>query len=239
MVFDDGVILNETKLRIIIVEDDEFSRVMLETILTRFGHDVRGVADGKALDLALADYTADIVVLDLNLPGEDGLAIAHRLRRSINCGIIMTTGRGEITERVTGFQSGADLYFVKPFDPLELQAALLSLVSRIKSPSAPEDSTWAFDPRRSVIRTPRGIVISLTAQESVVIGLLSAAPEHTVSRTDIFTALGHLDDEYAVKRVEVLFSRLRSKVRALDPESEMPIRARHSKTYAFLADLQQ
>ena len=227
------------KLRIIVVEDEEDSRTVLVTILSRFGHDVRGVVDGVSLDRALADYPADVVVLDLNLPGEDGVDIAKRLRRTINCGIVMTTARGQVNERVSGFQSGADLYFPKPFDPLELHASILSLGRRLTSSTTTDKSVWHFDPQLSVMFTPRGVSINLTAQESVVIGLLLAVPGKNVSRLEIFSALGHPDDEYASKRLEVLLSRLRLKVRSLDPESELPIRARISKAYAFLADLQE
>ncbi|HIJ87217.1 MAG TPA: response regulator transcription factor [Desulfuromonadales bacterium] len=230
----------EAKLRIIIVEDEEVLRTVLVTILTRLGHDVRGAGDGAALDLALADYPADVVVLDLNLPDEDGVDIAQRLRRTCSCGIIMTTGRGQVEERVNGFQGGADLYFVKPIDPLELHAALLNLARRLTPAESPAKKiAWHFDPQLSTVRTPHGISINLTAHEYIVMQQLLAVPGKTVSRSELFSALGHPDDEYGSKRVETLLSRLRSKVRHFDPESELPIRARHGIGYAFLADLQQ
>jgi len=228
----------EPKLRIIIVEDEPELQQLLVTVLSRFGHDVRGVGDGISLDRALADYPADIVVLDLNLPGEDGVDIAQRLRQKHQCGIIMTTSRSMVDERVKGFDSGADLYFVKPIVPLELHAALLNLARRLKLSAAPAGDSWRFDPKFSVIRTPRDIIITLTANECIVIRRLLAAPGETVSRAEIFLALGYPDDEYSSKRLEVMLSRLRSKVNALDPESELPVRARHGMGYAFLADLQ-
>jgi DNA-binding response OmpR family regulator len=229
----------ESKLRIVIVEDEEELRTVLVTILTHLGHDVRGVGDGASLDRALVDYPADVVVLDLNLPGEDGVHIAQRVRQTYNCGIIMTTGRGQLQERVNGFQSGADLYFVKPIDPLELHAALCNLRRRL-IPAAPTEKThWHFDPQLSSLLTPHNISISLTAQECIVLKLLLAVPGKTVSRSEIFSALGHPDDEYASKRVETLLSRLRSKVRTLDPQSILPIRARHGMGYAFLGDQKQ
>lgn len=226
-------------LRIIVVEDHEDLRTVLEAVLSGLGHDVRGVGDGAALDMALADYPADVVVLDLNLPGEDGVTIAQRLRQTNKCGIIMTTSRGLANERISGFENGADLYLVKPINPLELHAALLNLGRRLRVSPANEHTTWHFDPQLSIIQTPLGISINLTAQESIVLKLLLAVPGKTVTRLEIFSALGHLDDEYASKRVETLLSRLRSKVRTHDQHSEIPIRARHSMGYAFLADLQK
>ncbi|MEI6306745.1 MAG: response regulator transcription factor, partial [Deltaproteobacteria bacterium] len=181
----------------------------------------------------------DVLILDLNLPGEDGVDIAQRLRRTCSCGIIMTTARGQVKERVSGFQSGADLYFVKPIDPIELHAALISLGRRISPPLPIEKSAWHFEPQLSTMRTPRNISIQLTAQECIVMRLLFASPGETVLRSEIFSALGHPDDEYASKRLETLLSRFRSKVRVFDPESELPIRARHGMGYAFLADLHE
>ena len=221
-------------LRVIIVEDDEGLRTVLVKILSRLGHDVRGVGDGVSLDAAMAEYPADVVVLDLNLPGEDGVHIAQRLRKTNSCGIIMTTSRALVDQRLEGFSSGADLYFVKPIEPMELHAALLNLGRRL----IPAISTWRFDPLHSVLMTPSNISINLTAQECIVIKLLFAAPGETVSRSEIFSALGHPDDEYGRKRLETLLSRLRSKAHSLDPGSELPIRARHSMGYAFLGDSQ-
>jgi len=230
-----------SKLRVIIVEDEVELRSVLVEILSRLGLDVRGVGDGASLDSALADYSTDIVVLDLNLPGEDGVDIAQRLRRTCNCGIVMTTSRAQISERVAGFQRGADLYFVKPIDPMELYAALLSLGRRLMGipPGQPGNAFWRFNPRHSVLMTPGEISINLSARESIVMRLLLAVPGATVSRSGIFSALGDPDDEYADKRLETLLSRLRSKVHTLDPEAELPIRARHCMGYAFLADTQE
>jgi DNA-binding response OmpR family regulator len=224
------------QMRIALVEDQEELRNVLEAILSRLGHDVRSAGDGLALDRVLADFPADVVVLDLNLPGEDGVAIAQRLRQSKNhCGIIMTTSRALANERINGFENGADLYFVKPIDPMELHAALLNLGRRLKSSAASLETFWRFDLKLSALRTPQGIRIHLTAQECTVMRLLVARSGETVSRSEIFSALGHYDDEYASKRLETLLSRLRSKVRMLDPEVELPIRARHGRGYAFLA----
>ena len=144
----------------------------------------------------------------------------------------MTTSRDQINERVKGFHSGADLYFVKPIDPMELNAALLNLGRRLM----PSQASWRFDPLLSVITTPRNISVNLTAHECTILRLLFAEPGETVAITEIFTALGHPDDRYGSKRVATLLSRLRSKILSLDPESEPPIRSRHAMGYAFLAD---
>ncbi len=224
------------KLRIIIVEDEDDLRVVLLEILTRLGHDVRGAWDGASLDCAMAEYPADVVVLDLNLPGEDGVEIAQRMRRTCNCGIIMTTARWQVNDRISGFESGADLYFVKPIDPMELHAALLNLKRRLEPTVVP---AWYFDSKLSVMRTPKNATISLTTHECIVMRLLFAVPGNIVPRTEVFAALGHPDDEYSYKRLDVLLSRLRSKIRTIDPEAELPVRARRGMGYAFLGNLQE
>jgi len=223
------------KLRIIIVEDEEDLLIVLVAVLSRLGLDVRGCSDGASLDRAIADYPADVVVLDLNLPGEDGVDIARRLRRTCQCGIIMTTSRAMVNERVRGFESGADLYFVKPIDPMELHAALLNLGRRLTQPPLPVKPLWLYDSASSSLRTPNGVSIKLTANECTVMKMLFAVPGEIVSSASLLSALGHPDDEYGLQRLKTLFSRLRSKVHDHDTESELPVRARHSLGYALLA----
>ncbi|MEI6874952.1 MAG: response regulator transcription factor, partial [Spirochaetota bacterium] len=176
------------KLRVIFVEDEEELREVLVAVHSRFGHDARGCGDGASLDRLLADYPADVIVLDLNLPGEDGISISRRIRAGSNCGIIMMTSRGQLTERLKGFECGADIYFVKPIEPVELNAAIESLARRLVPTSTQAKAAWHFDPRLSELTTPRGIEIELTAQECTVMKLLLASPGQTVHRLDIFSA---------------------------------------------------
>lgn len=223
-----------TSLHIIVVEDNHELRDILITGLRHFGHHPQGVCDGPALDKVLAESTADIVILDLGLPGEDGISIARRLRADHSCGIVMVTARGRVDERVLGHETGADLYFVKPVDIRELNAALINLARRIFKKPEP---TWRFSELTSTLQTPQGKVVTLTAQECILMQRLLEAPGRNVSRRDIFAVLNQPDDLYADKRLEALVSRLRSKVKAADAASELPVRARHNLGYAFLAEV--
>jgi DNA-binding response OmpR family regulator len=223
-------------INIIVVEDDPELRDILVSGLRFFGHQVRGAGGGKSLDVELAVSTPDVVILDLGLPDEDGIDISTRLRRDYDCGIVMITARGKLDERVTGLESGADLYFVKPVDIRELDAALRSLSRRI---SASSRAYWRFDPRTSTLTTPLGIDIPLTAHECILIRELLAEPGENVPRSEIFKALRQPDDLYADKRLETMISRLRSKVRMADAGSELPVRARHNLGYAFLAEVEK
>lgn len=220
-------------LQIIVVEDSYELREILVAGLGYFGHRVRGVGDGQALDSAMADAPADVIILDLGLPGEDGITIAKRVRKNHACGIVMVTARGRLDERVLGREVGADLYFVKPVDIRELNAGLLNLAQRLPT-SHP--SSWHFSATTSTLLTPNGTTIPLTAQECILIRKLLETPGTSVSRSEIFAVLNQPDDIYADRRLETLISRLRRKVRSIDAASTLPIRARHNHGYAFLAE---
>ena len=224
---------NSTALRVIVVEDNLELLDILVTGLCHFGHHASGVCNGRDLDTAMAESPADIVVLDLGLPGEDGLAIAKRLRKSSDCGIVMVTARGELDQRVLGRETGADLYFVKPVHIQELNAALINLATRILRKTK---SGWHFSPLTSMLQTPNGVNIALTAQECILMQKLLEIPGTTVSRGEIFTLLHQPNDIYADKRLEALVSRLRGKVRSVDAGCKLPVHARHNLGYAFLAD---
>lgn len=226
----------DVDLHIVVVEDNQELREILVAGLGHFGFHVRGVADGTGLDQALCAAPADVVILDLGLPGEDGISIAQRLRDTCDCGIVMVTGRGQISERVVGREAGADLYFVKPVDISELRVALLNLAQRLPQPSR---SAWRFTSLTSTLFTPSGIQVRLTAQECIVMQRLMQVPGTIIPRSEIFGALGQKDDIYADKRLEAMISRLRSKVRAMDPCNELPVRARHNLGYAFLSEVEK
>jgi len=224
----------DKKLHIVIVEDELELRDNIIIILASKGFDVRGVSDGTALDEVLATQPVDIVILDLGLPGEDGLKIAERLRNNSKIGVIMLTARGMKQDRILGLDSGADNYFVKPVDIDELAAAINSLGRRIARP--PVITSWHLNVEASCLHTPNGISIQLTAKECLLLQLMFKHLGENVSRTDVFQAIGEPpDDNYSNPRLEVLISRLRSKALRFDPASPLPLRARHNIGYIFLA----
>lgn len=231
----DSPLLSTNKLKVLIVEDEPALRNALVRILSHYEYDVRGVEDGTTLDVALEEYAVDIFVLDINLPEEDGFHIARRIRNTSSCGIIMLTGRSMLDEKLSAYKCGADMFFAKPVDPEELRAAIESLGRRLSPQSKPG---WYFDAVHSLLITPQNIAIPLTSQQAIVLNLLCKRQGESVSRSEIFTALGYVDDEYAAQRLETLLSRLRAKVRSADPESELPLRARQSAGYAFLDSVQ-
>jgi DNA-binding response OmpR family regulator len=222
----------ESNLSIVIVEDDLELREYLMKGLSYFGFDLRGVGDGAELNAVLADKPAHIVLLDLGLPKEGGLEIAARLRDNPSMGIIMLTARSMTEERILGLESGADHYFTKPVEIAELAAAIKNLGRRL----AQRVSTpWSFSSQTSSLQTPNGVAISLTAHECLLMELLFAHLGQNVSRQQIFSALGQPDEISSNARIEVLISRLRTKVQKADPGVSLPLRARHNMGYILLA----
>jgi DNA-binding response OmpR family regulator len=218
--------------RVIVVEDEPVLLDNLVIGLTACGLQVRGVADGASLDSAMADQPVDVVVLDLGLPVEDGVDIANRLKGRADLGLIMVTARSSADDRILGLESGADCYFIKPVNIAELAVSIRNLERRlVKGP----DTSWQLNTESSTLSTPSGISAFLTDQECRLMRLLCKKPGVNVTYQEIFLALGQPDDIYAKARLEVLVSRLRSKIVKADMTSPLPIKARHSIGYVFLA----
>src|SRR6267142_3023543 len=133
----------ELKTRILIVDDDQRLRDLLVRYLGGEGYEVKAVADGQAMDKQLGRERYDLVVLDLMLPGEDGLAICRRLRGQANApAIVMLTAKGDEVDRIVGLEMGADDYLPKPFNPRELLARINAVLRR-RAPAGPPGAPTA------------------------------------------------------------------------------------------------
>lgn len=204
--------------------------------LAHFGIPVLGVENGTALEQALATQEPDIIILDIGLPGEDGYSIAERLRRERpQVGIIMLTARDQVDDRVKGLDCGADLYFAKPVDMRELASAIGSLHRRLMVSGAPGGS-WRLDALKSALVAPSGRSVDLTDNELRFLVPLLERPGDVVDREDLLRALEQKPDVYAMRRLETMVSRLRTKVQKACPGEPLPVRARHGRGYAFLSE---
>jgi DNA-binding response OmpR family regulator len=236
--------------RIAIVEDESHLLGDLVEYLSGCGHEVEGCADGVALDAALTRGPIDILILDINLPGEGGFSIAGRLRAKSDIGIIMLTARGLNVDRVVGLEIGADVYLVKPVELRELEAQVRSLARRLKltpqpsqpspdaattPPASPTSATdWAFDQLSWTLISPEGRTVKLTGNERVFIALLVSRPGEPVSRDEIFRALGKRGWDPADRSVDSMVRRLRAKG-AEAVGQPLPIESVHGIGYAFAA----
>ncbi|CAA7627885.1 Response regulator [Candidatus Terasakiella magnetica] len=238
--------------RIAVVEDEAPLRADLVEYLSACGHDVLGCGDGKELDDALDRHPIDIIILDVNLPGEGGFSIAGRLRSHSEVGIIMLTARGLNVDRVVGLEVGADVYLVKPVELRELEAQVRTLARRLRagpaiapSPSLEMDAAvsaqsisteWIYDQLTWTLIAPDGRAVKLTGNERVFVALLAATPGEPVSRDDIFRALGKRGWDPADRSVDSMVRRLRAKCEEAF-ERELPIESVHSVGYAFAAPI--
>jgi DNA-binding response OmpR family regulator len=206
-------------LNIIVVEDHDALREVTIAALQVDGHQVTGVASGQALSAFQTDPTvppADLLVLDLNLPDEDGISIAKRIRQTHpEVGIIMVTARGMLTQRMEGYESGADLYLTKPASLNELRTAIAALTRRLKPPSleaaitAPTAITLN---RRQLLLSGPAAQVEVNAAEAGLLAAMAQAPQQRLENWQLVELLGKTESRYRKSSLQVLIFRLRKKL---------------------------
>lgn len=200
-----------SQVHIIVVEDHDIVRDELVAFLTRPEWHVRGVDCGEGLDIALHQHPANIAIIDLNLPGEDGLSISQRLRRALpDIGIILLTARVLPMDKIAGYQSGADVYLTKPANIGELEAVVINLTQRIKRWA---DHNLQLNMSKLTLELSLENSISLTLTEANLLYELSLAPKQCID-TEIL--IHHLDSQHKThlsrENLPVIISRLRTKI---------------------------
>lgn len=210
--------------RILVVDDDHALCDLLIEFLGRHGFEVRAVSDGAAIERELNRHTPDLIVLDVMLPGEDGMAICRRLRgQGRHIPIIMLTGRGDEVDRIVGLEMGADDYLGKPFNPRELLARIVAVLRR--SGLKPVDSTGVarFGPfRLDVARrelTRDGVVLPLTAGEFELLRVLIEHAGRPMNRDQLLDLTRGRDYDAVDRTVDVQISKLR---RVIEEDSSNP-----------------
>jgi DNA-binding response OmpR family regulator len=204
--------------RVLVVDDDPTVREVVVSYLRAHEHDVTDVGDGEGALRTLADWPADLVVLDLMLPGLDGLEVCRRLRRDSEVPIIMLTALGGESDRVVGLEHGADDYVVKPFSPRELALRVDSVLRRAGGgeslPEVTTDGDLVIDGLRHEA-TLRGAPLTLTAREFDLLRFLAARPGTAYSREQLLQEVwGWTFGDSSTVTVHV--RRLREKIEA-DP----------------------
>ena len=208
-----------TPQHIAILDDEVDITQLLATYLGANGFRVSQCHIGPALMDLMAVDAPDLVLLDLGLPGEDGFAIARRLRERWNCGLVIVTGRGDAVDRIVGLEIGADDYVPKPFEPRELLARLQTVLRRTRVPTDAA-KRLRFDglqidlERREVLCS--GQTVALTSTEFDLLVLLASEPQKAFSRDEILNRLRGHEAELHTRAVDILISRLRKKLEPLD-----------------------
>ncbi len=223
------------------VEDDRDMRESMVEYLNLAGLDVIGVGSGLEFYQALASSFFSIAVVDLGLPDQNGYVLVEYIRKNTTMGAIILTARDAVGDRVLGYESGADLYLVKPIDCRELAAAIMSLAGRrgdrVSSASpVPACESWRLVRSSWHLATPAGQAIKLTAREMQLIERLAESPGKPVKRDMLLARLGYGEDEYANRAMDSLMRRLRRKIEgSWTPPS--PIKTIRSVGYCFSAPI--
>jgi two-component system, OmpR family, torCAD operon response regulator TorR len=228
---------------IVIVEDDPVTRAKLAAYFTAGGYRVSEAEDGDQMREILLERPADLLMIDIQLPGEDGLELTREQRERSEIGIILVTGRTDTVDRIVGLELGADDYVTKPFDQRELLARVKNLLRRVRRSAGAGDQTtvrrflgWTLDPGSRTLRDGNGEFTDLTRAEFKALELLSANPGKVLSRDWLLHEIAHRDWDPSDRTVDVVIRRLRQK---LGDDSRHPriIVTSHGEGYFFAPNL--
>lgn len=226
-----------SKEHVLVVDDDAALRGLLTRYLTENGYAVTAVADGSAMDSAMAEQRPELVILDLMLPGEDGFTLARRLRSSGDIPIVMLSARGEDVDRIVGLEIGADDYLPKPFNPRELLARIRAVLRRQRPTSAaPNDTAICFGRYRLELERHRllrdGVEVMLTTGEFALLRVFAEHPNRVLERDVVLERLKGYERNPFDRSIDVRVNRLRRKIE-IDPASPRYIRTIWGEGYMF------
>ena len=206
---------------ILIVDDDAEIRTLLGRYFEKNGLRATAVADGRAMWQALDRGAFDLVVLDLMLPGDDGLTLCRKLRAKSDVPVIMLTARGEETDRIVGLEMGADDYLPKPFSPRELLARIKVILRRARSLPEnlrPEEARhirfadWTLDTAHRHLVSAAGVVTSLSGAEYRLLRIFLSHPNRVLNRDQLVDLTQGREADPLDRSIDVQVSRLRSRL---------------------------
>lgn len=239
----------DTPARLLVVDDDASVRAMLREYLEAHGFVIEEAAGGAQMRERLGAALPDVVLLDLRLPGEDGLALARWLREHHDVGIVMVTASGDVVDRVVGLELGADDYIAKPFDPRELLARVRSVLRRLqaRTPAEPADPPAAGGARRRFGRCEvdldsrrlfeiGGAEVMLTAMEFDLVRVFLANPNRVLSRDQLLTHTRNREWEPFDRSIDIRIGRLRRKVEPDASGEPRCIRTVRNAGYMYVPD---
>jgi two-component system OmpR family response regulator len=234
-------------VHVLAVDDDPSIRQMIADYLGDNEIQVTAVGSGREIAAIMARDTIDLVILDLKLPGEDGMQIARSLRAESDVPIIILTGRRDEADRVMGLELGADDYLTKPFSPRELLARIRALLRRSRSRETVADSLsrirayrfagWELNVRLRRLKSPQGETIPTTNSEFNLLVAFLAAPQRVLSREQLLELSRLHDDEVYDRSVDVQVGRLRRKIEPMGGQTHL-IRTERGAGYVFTATVE-
>jgi len=231
------------KYHLLVVEDEPVTRARLGAYFSTAGYRVTEVENAARMHRVLEDEAVDLMLLDINLPDEDGLVLAREVRAKSAMGIILVTGRSDEIDRIVGLEVGADDYVTKPFNPRELLARVKNILRRSEArdrspPGAALKSFegWTLDIRKRRLTDPRGAPVTLTRGEFEILSLLASQPGTVITRSRFIQHMTHRSWTANDRSVDVLIARLRKKLERGAASSEL-ITTIHGEGYLFSAEV--
>jgi len=212
----------DTPNKILIVDDDRDIRSLLAEYLDQNGYSAVMAADGTAMWATLQEHQFELIVLDLNLPGDDGLTLCRNLRSKSSVPVIMLTARGEPLDRILGLEMGADDYLPKPFEPRELLARIRSVLRRTQNNQLSANNEglqklkfagWVLDMTARHLISPDGMVVSLSGAEYRMLTIFLEHPNRVLNRDQLLNMTHGRDADPFDRSIDIQISRLRQKLR--------------------------
>ncbi|MBW3759925.1 response regulator [Aeromonas jandaei] len=239
--------MNQGSTHILVVDDHSEIRDLLKRFLEQHGLRVSCARDGKEMKRLLEEREFDLLVLDLMMPGEDGLTLCRELRAKSSLPIIMLTAMGEETDRIIGLEMGADDYLAKPFNPRELLARIKAVMRRTQADNQPTAETltrdlrfdrWLLDINRRELVDEDGVGLSLSTAEFDLLKVFLERPQRVLSRDQLLDLARGREAVAFDRAIDTLVSRLRRKLER-DPKNPELIKTIWGGGYMFSADVTQ
>ncbi|HAT2714532.1 TPA: response regulator [Aeromonas hydrophila] len=239
--------MNHSSTHILVVDDHSEIRDLLKRFLEQHGLRVSCARDGKEMKRLLEEREFDLLVLDLMMPGEDGLTLCRELRAKSSLPIIMLTAMGEETDRIIGLEMGADDYLAKPFNPRELLARIKAVMRRTQVEPQPAAETltrdlrfdrWLLDINRRELVDEEGVGLSLSTAEFDLLRVFLERPQRVLSRDQLLDLARGREAVAFDRAIDTLVSRLRRKLER-DPKNPELIKTIWGGGYLFAADVTQ
>ena len=233
--------MTETQAHILVVDDDPRLRMLLQKFLTRNDFMVSGARDASHARNLLLSLEVDLIVLDVMMPGEDGLTLTAALRETMTTPILLLTARGDAEDRIRGLEAGADDYLGKPFEPRELLLRINAILRRVPKPTPRSEppktlhlGAMRYDMGRGELwRGPE--MVRLTATESMLMRMLAARPHEPISRQELVEDLGGGIAEAQERAIDVQITRLRRKLED-DPKAPRYLQTVRGSGYMLAPD---
>ena len=226
---------------VLIVDDEPRIAELVRKYLSLEGYRVSTARDGEAMFQVLGDGPVDLILLDLVMPGRDGLALTRLVRERSSVPIIMLTGQGDTIDRVVGLENGADDYMTKPFDLRELLARVRSVLRRRSLEASPARTEpgyrfagWLLDPAARQLTSPEGQDVPLTTAEYNLLSVFVESPNRVLTRDHLLDRVSSRRSDPFDRSIDVMIGRLRRKLG--DDAAELPmVKTVRGAGYVFTA----